>query len=128
MEWKVYDRFGEAGLCRGERQGLYLHIFYSGLCRGEEINRLILVGDRDFCVLGLPVPNGKACSLTAKFPVRQIEGMANAEGILLPFAPGRVQRCQTDAGVESLSLLPQAALFTRGEKQYLVWGRNFSAL
>lgn len=128
LEWKVFDRFGEAGLCQAERQGLYLYVFYTGVCRGEEMNRLILAGERDFCALGLPVPNGKNCSLTAKIPARQIERLTQAEGILLPFLPGKVERCQPEKPVENLPLLQKAMLFTRGDRQYLVWKRNFAAL
>lgn len=117
MEWKVWGPDGPVGTVQSREQGLYLELLYRGPDTGG-FDRLVLVWDGGFRVLGLPCPGDGGRTLRRRIPARQVPGGGLC--ILTPFLPRRVLPWSPGAAVP-LAELPEAAALLRGGRYYLAW-------
>lgn len=117
MEWKVFGPDGPVGTVQGQERGIYLELRYEGPDAGG-FDRLVLVWDGGFRVLGLPCPSGGRRELRRTLPARQVP--RGGQCILTPFLPRRVLPWNPGAAAP-LTELPEAAALLRGGRYYLAW-------
>lgn len=120
MEWKVWGPRGPVGTVLGQERGPYWELTYNGPDEGG-FDRLVLVWDGGFRVLGLPCPEGGRRHLRSRVPARELPGGARC--LLSPFAPRRLLPWSPGAAAP-LAELPEARLLYRGQRYYLAWPRD----